>query len=277
MEPRLKALIVDDEYPARQELRGLLRNFPEVEVVGEATNAFEALQLIKSLPYSVLFVDVSIPGTSGIDLAREIQTLASPPWIVFTTAEQEHALDAFAVNAVDYLLKPLNEEKLSRALTKISFLNKRNRAALEILLNKRLAQGGSRPTKNNRGGFQTVLTRSHREADAPLGRIPLHKADKTILVDESEVYYANSDSGYVYIKLENEKLLSRYTLKELEGRLGHKDFFRAHRCYLVNLRRVKELIPDFKGAFELVVNDPEETRIPVSRRRARQLRQLLGM
>lgn len=273
MEPRLKTLIVDNEYPAREHLRTLLRSFPEVEVVGEATNASEALQLLNSLPYSLLFLDVSIPGTSGLDLARKIQkTFDAPPWIIFTSGTQEHALEAFTVNAVDYLLKPLDEAQLSRALAKISFLNKRTRAAAQKLLGTTQVNSLGKPVTS-----EAAVARNANNNDDSLGKVPLHKADKTLLVDENDIFFAKSDAGYVYIKLENDKLLSRYTLKELEDRLNPKVFYRTHRCYLVNLRKVKELIPDFKGAFELVVNDPQKTRIPVSRRRAKRLRQLLGM
>lgn len=274
MEPRLKTLIVDHEYPAREHLRTLLRHFPEVEVVGEATNASEALQLLNSLPYSLLFLDVSIPGTSGLDLARKIQkTFDAPPWIVFTSATQDHALEAFTVNAVDYLLKPLDDVQLERALSKISFLNRRTQAVAQKLLVNKEANSVSQPTTSEPKAAGSPVNKN----DDNLGKIPLHKADKTLLVDENDIFFAKSDAGYVYIKLENDKLLSRYTLKELEDRLNPRIFYRTHRCYLVNLRKVKELIPDFKGAFELVVNDPQKTRIPVSRRRAKRLRQLLGM
>src|SRR5690606_16338394 len=275
MEPRLKTLIVDHEYPAREHLRTLLRHFPEVEVVGEATNASEALQLLNSLPYSLLFLDVSIPGTSGLDLARKIQkTFDAPPWIVFTSATQDHALEAFTVNAVDYLLKPLDETQLSRALAKISFLNKRTQAAAQKLAAKQTNSSQAVAAGAGPGAAGSPL---NNNSDDYLGKIPLHKSAKTILLDEHDIYFAKSDGGYVYIKLETDRLLSRYTLKELEDRLNPKVFYRTHRCYLVNLRKVKELIPDFKGAFELVLNDPQKTRIPVSRRRAKRLRQLLGM
>lgn len=272
MEPRLKALIVDDEYPAREELRFLLRNFPQVEVVGEATNAAEALQLARSLPYAILFLDVRMPGASGLELARQVQDLEDLPWIVFTTAYEEHAFEAFSVNAVDYLLKPFDEKRLARTLDKISMLAaKKDRVLTDALLDTnrlpRDHEGKNSPPKGPAG----------KDRNGHLGRIPVHKADKTVLINENDIYYAASDDGYVYIKLQDEKLLSRYTLKELEERLWRQNFFRAHRCYLVNLQKVQELIPDFKGAFELVVNDVQKTRIPVSRRRAKRLRRVLGM
>lgn len=283
MESRLKTLIVSNEYSVRGSLRQLLQAFPEIQVVGEAANAEEAFQLIKSVPYSVLFIDVVMPGTSGLDLARKVQKLDKPPWIVFTAADQEHALEAFSVNAVDYLLQPVDEGQLERALSKITFLHARSRAATRLLTDEVGQNGGNHTTDAVTVFNQEQQIQNSPESQTqtgpvvPLGRIPLHKADKTILVDEQELYFAKSDDGYVNIKLENEKLQSRYTLKELESRLNSNSFFRTHRCYLVNLHKVKELIPDFKGAFEIVMNDRQNTRIPVSRRRAKQLRHLLGM
>ncbi|HEX3031746.1 MAG TPA: response regulator, partial [Bacillota bacterium] len=116
---KLKALIVDDEYPARKELRFLLQEFDNVEVVGEATNAQEALTLIKALDYSILFLDIQMPGMTGLELGLCIKELPNPPKIIFTSAYDEYAVEAFDVDAVDYLLKPIDEKRLARAIAKI--------------------------------------------------------------------------------------------------------------------------------------------------------------
>lgn len=274
---RFKALIIDDEYPAREELRYLLGSFPEVEVVGEATSATEAFQLARSLDYSILFLDILMPGKSGMELAREITQLNNPPLIVFTTAYEDFALEAFSVNAVDYLLKPYDEKRLAACMQKVMrMLNGRGTIPIK-------GPSGS-PGESKKDARESAKapptaapTAGNKKTSGYLSRIPVHKADKTILVDAREIVFINSADGYCSIKLHDEKLLSRYTLKDLQARLQNQNFFRAHRCYLVNLDKVKELIPDFKGAFDLVVNDSQNTRIPVSRRRAQQLRGLLGM
>ncbi|HHW44314.1 MAG TPA: response regulator, partial [Desulfotomaculum sp.] len=116
---KLKALIVDDEYPARQELRYALGNFENVEIVGEATNAQEALALIKALDYQVLFLDISMPGMNGLELGAAIQELPRQPQVIFVTAYDEYAVQAFEVNAVDYLLKPVDQARLKKAVDKV--------------------------------------------------------------------------------------------------------------------------------------------------------------
>ncbi|MGQ9826131.1 MAG: LytR/AlgR family response regulator transcription factor, partial [Desulfotomaculales bacterium] len=116
---KLKALIVDDEYPARQELRYALNEFSQIEIVGEATNAQEAMALIRALDYQVLFLDISMPGMSGLELGAAIRELPRPPYVIFVTAYDEYAVKAFDVDAVDYLLKPIEISRLKRAVDRV--------------------------------------------------------------------------------------------------------------------------------------------------------------
>ncbi|MDQ7789745.1 MAG: response regulator, partial [Clostridia bacterium] len=116
---KLRALIVDDEYPARQELRYILGKFEDIEIVGEAANASEALALIKALGYSILFLDISMPGMNGLELGAAIQEMEKPPYVIFVTAYDEYALRAFDVNAIDYILKPIEENRLRMAVNKV--------------------------------------------------------------------------------------------------------------------------------------------------------------
>jgi len=248
---KLKALIVDDEYPARQELRNLLASFTDVEVVGEATNAPEALQLTKALEHDILFLDIQMPGLNGLQMARELQQLPNPPCVIFTTAYEEYAVEAFEVSALDYLLKPFDEVRLARALEKVR----------RVIGNRGKSPG--RPA--NAPGIERI------------NRIPVEKWDKTVLINQDDIVYAYTEDDYVYIKLFNDKLLTRYTLKDLESRLASGGFFRTHRQYLVNLRKVREILPYFKGAFTLVVEDAQRTEIPVSRANVKKLKKLLGM
>ncbi|MFZ3373575.1 MAG: response regulator, partial [Desulfitobacteriaceae bacterium] len=116
---KLRALLVDDESPARKELRYLLQPFDDVQVVGEAANALEAMELINNLDYSVIFLDIDMPGINGIDLATQLREKTNPPAIIFTTAHEEYAFAAFAVNALDYLLKPIHTKRLEEAIIKV--------------------------------------------------------------------------------------------------------------------------------------------------------------
>ncbi|AGL01563.1 LytR/AlgR family response regulator transcription factor [Desulfoscipio gibsoniae] len=255
---KLKALIVDDEYPARQELRFLLSKFDNIEIVGEAANAQEALALVKALDYQVLFLDVSMPGMTGLELGAAIQELPKPPQVIFITAYDEYALKAFEVNAVDYLLKPVEPGRLKKAIDKV------------IKAYQEVAAGNEEnmPQENNRA--------KSGPSQIKIDRIPAEKTGKTVLVAESDIFYAFTEQDYIYIKTHNDKLMTRFTLKELEARLNPQVFFRTHRCYLVNLHKVKEIVPFFNGTYNLVVEDKEHSEVPVSRAQAKKLRKILG-
>lgn len=248
MSATAQCLIVDDESPARDELRFLLADLDDVTVVGEAATADEALMLARSVTYDVVLLDIHMPGLDGLELARRLASQCdSPPAIVFTTAHPDYAVEAFDVNAADYLVKPFDVERLQRAL----------RRAL-----------GSAPDPED--------PEEVGSGTAPVGRIPIHKGDRVVLVDEADIVYASAARGYSSLKLADERVLASFSLNELQERLSG-DFVRTHRSHLVNLRRVRELVSDYRGSLELVVGDRQGSRVPVARRRAADLRRLLGM
>ncbi|OIQ60031.1 sensory transduction protein LytR [Moorella thermoacetica] len=251
----LKALIVDDEYPARQELRFMLQEFKDIEIVGEATNAREALNLISALDYTILFLDINMPGMNGLELSRAIQERPGPPFIIFVTAYEEYALQAFEVNAVDYLLKPFDEKRLRQAINKV-------RRLVEQLQQPAAPAGEATPAAG-------VKVR--------LNRLPVEKEGKTILLDQDDLIYACTQGDNVYLKTSTGQYLTRFTLKELESRLDPRIFFRCHRCYIVNLNRVRELVPFFNGTYTLIMADKQQSEVPVSRNQARKLKRLLGI
>ncbi|MFZ5590208.1 MAG: LytR/AlgR family response regulator transcription factor [Bacillota bacterium] len=259
---KLKALIVDDEYPARQELRYALSNFNNIEIVGEATSAQEALALIKALDYQVLFVDISMPGMTGLELAAALQELPRQPYIIFVTAYDEYAVQAFEVNAVDYLLKPVEPGRLKKAIDKV------------VRLTQESAETAGEGQNVEGGG--PVSAPREQVGQIKIDRIPAEKQGKTVLVAESDIFYAFTEQDYIYIKTYADKLFTRFTLKELEARLNPAVFFRTHRCYLVNLHKVKEIVPFFNGTYNLVVDDKENSEVPVSRAQAKKLRKILG-
>jgi len=255
---KLKALIVDDEYPARQELRFLLSSFSDIEIVGEATNAHEALALIKALDYQVLFLDVSMPGMTGLELGAAIQELPKQPYVIFVTAYDEYAVQAFEVNAVDYLLKPVEPSRLKKAIDKV------------------VKSYQEAPPDNGEEAKTTAGKNKVDQSTIKIDRIPAEKQGKTVLVAESDIFFAFTEQDYIYIKTNNDKLLTRFTLKELEARLNPQVFFRTHRCYLVNLHKVREIVPFFNGTYNLVVEDKSNSEVPVSRAQAKKLRKILG-
>ncbi len=235
----LKALVVDDEAPARSELRYLLGEAGGVEIVGEAGNAVEALQLIKAIPYDVIFLDIQMPGLSGVQLAEVLSGLSRPPAIIFVTAHSEHAVKAFEVKATDYLVKPVELERLKLAVTRLE------------------------PVAE--------------QAPARVERIPVEKAGKKLLVSVEDILYVMAKDDYSYLYTEADRYLSTISLAQLEAKLEPVGFFRIHRRYLVNLARVKEVVPMYGGTLLLTLADSAATQIPVSRRRVPALKKALGL
>ncbi|MHB1322967.1 MAG: LytR/AlgR family response regulator transcription factor [Coriobacteriia bacterium] len=234
----LKALLVDDEVPARSELRYLLGEAGGVEVVGEAGSASEAFQLIRAIPYDVVFLDVNMPGLSGMELAEALSELKHPPSIVFVTAHSEHAVEAFEVAAVDYLVKPVEIRRLRMAV-------------------ERLAPATQAPVK--------------------VDRIPVEKGGRKLLLQVPDILHIMAKDDYSYIYTEGERYLSTLSLADLEHKLEPQGFFRVHRRYLVNLGQVGEVAPMYGGTMELTLKDSAHTKVPVSRRRAPMLKRALGL
>lgn len=236
----IKAILVDDEAPARSELRFLLDETKQVEVVAEAANVREAIERLKDKGADVLFLDISMPSADGLQLAEALNRLKYPPAIVFVTAYSEHAARAFDVNAVDYLLKPVETDRLLRAIQKVK---------LHI---SQFSQG--------------------QQAE----RIPVEKSGKKLLVSTDKIHYIMAKDDYSYLHTEADRYLSTVSLAQLEAKLEPFGFFRVHRRYLVNLSSVEEITPVNGGTLMLTLTGEEES-IPVSRRRVASLKKALGL
>ncbi|MCX8006703.1 MAG: LytTR family DNA-binding domain-containing protein [Coriobacteriia bacterium] len=234
----IKALVVDDEAPARSELRYLLEEAGGVEVIGEASNAQEAMQLIRAIPYDVVFLDIDMPGVSGMQLAEALGQAERPPAVVFVTAHSEHAVKAFEVAAVDYLVKPVELKRLQAAIARL------------------------RPAE---------------EAPARVERIPVEKGGRKLLIGVSDIYYVMAKDDYSYIFTDGERFLSTMSLSQLESRLEPQGFFRVHRRFVVNLAQVREVVPMYGGTMLLTLKDTAGTQVPASRRRVPALKKALGL
>jgi DNA-binding LytR/AlgR family response regulator len=252
-EPRLRALIVDDEYAAREELRHLLKSFPEIEVIGDTAAQDEALELLRNINYDLCFIDIIMPGGSGLNLVKELPRISHRPAVIFVTAYPDYAVEAFDLEAVDYLLKPFDEVRLERALQRV--IDRGSEGAM-----REHAEIGSAPTPASEHAFD---------------KIPVPLRDRTILIDVEDVAYAAAARGYSYLVTLRRRYLVPYSLAELERRFSGRGFFRAHRAYLINLRKAHALEPDFAGALHVVM-EGDIGRVPLSRRRARSFRKLLG-
>lgn len=236
----LKAIIVDDEAPARSELRFLLDELGQTEVVAEASSVREAIEKLKEYPCDVMFLDINMPEATGMKLAEALQRLKYPPVIVFVTAYSEFAIDAFKVNAVDYLLKPVETERLAHSIARV-----RENVALHMQAQKS-------------------------------ERISVEKGGKKILISIDNIRFVMARDDYAYLQTDTDRYFSTVSLAQLEKRLDGHGFFRVHRGYLVNLAMVEEVESVSGGTLLLTLNGVED-KIPVSRRRVSLLKKALGI
>ena len=257
----LRALIVDDEYPAREEVRYQLERYENIKIVGEAATVDAALALIKAIDYELVFLDINFPSSNGINLGLEIKKLQNPPQIIYITAYEEYAVKAFDVNAIDYILKPVDPDKLRRAIERVEH-------ALDV--NAKIP----RETQSDSGSAAGAATAQNASV---VSRLSGEKNGNIKLIDINEIYFAYSEDSYIFIRTFDDVMITRYTMAGLEDKLAEKNFFRAHRCYLINLDKIKEISPMFKGACMLIMSDKSNSRIQVSRRKAGELKELFDL
>jgi two-component system response regulator LytT len=234
----LRIFIVDDEAPARRELRFLLEQIPGVEVAGEAANGTAALKGIRDAKPDLVFLDIQMPGLSGLDLAQFLNELPVRPLLVFATACQEHALEAFEVDAVDYLCKPFTRERVAKAVAKAA----------------RILAATAAPPETDQS-----------KCNDPCRKIPLYRGETIIPTSPEVIVFVRAEEGEVVVHTIEGTYRTRCTLGSLEQKLAAAGFFRSHRSYLVNSNRVREVIPWFNGSYKLIMGDKERTEIPVSR------------
>jgi DNA-binding LytR/AlgR family response regulator len=269
----LKALIVDDEAPARSELRFLLAEAGGVEVVGEASDASEALQLIAAIEYDVVFVDVEMPGLSGLDLAEALPIAKPSPAVIFVTAYSEHALEAFEVAATDYIVKPVSLDRLRRALARIAAA----RGGAEAGARADAPDAAPGDPRMEDPEQRPLGPRAAPEGAVRIERVAVGKGDRTLLIAAEDILYVEAEDDYSRVHTTHGRYLSGVSLSVLQTRLEPLGFFRVHRSYLVDLGRVREVLPMYGGTLMLVLSDAAGTQIPVSRRRVAALKLALGM
>jgi two-component system response regulator LytT len=257
--PKIAALIVDDEQPARDEIAFLLKAFPDVDVVGQGRNGVEAINLIRELEPQVVFLDVQMPGLDGFGVIKKLlEKKARLPFFVFVTAYDHYAVQAFEVNAIDYLLKPIAKPRLERALVKVRRWLDSAEPTLEKLDRLvQLVEGGPAPQRSK------LLVKSG-------GRL--------VLVNSDDIVYASIEDGVITVVTRDLEGQSNFrTVEELQSNLDPNAFWRVHRSYLVNINRIKEVVPWFKSSYQLKMDDRKQTEIPVSRAQTRRLRELLNL
>ena len=254
----LSALIVDDEQLARDELAFLLKSVGDVDVIAQGRNGLEAVNLIKEHSPDLVFLDVQMPGLDGFGVIKKLMDKKLPlPQIVFATAYDQYAVKAFEVNAIDYLLKPFDKARVVQSVKKARQKLEKPLAGDERIdaLVKMLEQKPQQPSK-----------------------VLLKAAGRLLLVDQKDICYASIEDGVITVfTTAFEGQSNCRTLEELLASLDPSLFWRAHRSYLVNINRIREVVPWFKSSYQLRMDDKKQSEVPVSRAQTKRLRELFGL
>jgi two-component system LytT family response regulator len=245
----MRAIIVDDERLARNELKRLLENFPSVEVIGEAANTDEASQLIEELQPDVVFLDIQMPGKTGFEWLEEWDGFL--PEIIFTTAFDEYALKAFEVNALDYVLKPIELARLSESIQK-----------LESRFQRPASTEKSVTANHVLGGNDQIFVKD---------------GEKCWFVRLDRVRLCESMGNYVRLFFDDQKPLVLKSLNSLEERLDPKLFFRCNRKHIVNLNFIEKIEPWFSGGLQVTLKGEKAEKIEISRRQSIRFKELLSL
>lgn len=249
----MKSLIIDDEAPARSRLRRLLAAHPQIEIIGEAHDGLEALEQIERSRPDLIFLDVQMPGLTGFQVLQSLPPDAPMPLVVFVTGFDEHALSAFEANAIAYLLKPVEDERLAQAVDRAHGLHAYAARRIEEQRQIERVIGSTPPT--------------------PLRQIVGRKRGRILLLQPDEVFFFQVEDGIVKAHTADDVYWVNYQLNDLEAGLPEAVFFRARRSVIANLTKIKDIKPYFKSSFLLTMNDPAHTEIQVSERQAKVLRQ----
>jgi two-component system, LytTR family, response regulator LytT len=257
----LSALIVDDEQLARDELLFLLRSVDDIDVVAQGKNGVEGVNLIREHSPDLVFLDVQMPGIDGFGVIKKLLDRKVPlPQVIFATAFDQYAVKAFEVNAVDYLLKPFDKKRVMQAVEKAKSRIKDSTASPQDKLDSlvRLLESQSQRAQTNK-----VMIRS---------------AGRLMLVDQKDICFASIEDGVISVfTAQMEGHSNCRTLEELLESLDPNLFWRAHRGFVVNINRIKEVVPWFKSSYQLRMDDKKQTEVPVSRAQTKRLRELFNL
>ena len=254
----ISAVIVDDEQLAREELAYLLKDC-DVDVVAQGKNGVEAVNLVKETSPDIVFLDVQMPGLDGFGVLKKLlDRKVAMPQIVFATAFDQYAVKAFEVNAVDYLLKPFDKQRVAQAVEKA----------------KKKIGSATTPTDQ----LDALVKMLEQQQRPQAAKVLLKSAGRLLLVDQKDICYASIEDGIITVVATNMEGQSNCrTLEELLDSLDSNVFWRAHRSYLVNIQRIKEVVPWFKSSYQIRMDDKKQAEIPVSRAQTKRLRELFNL
>jgi two-component system LytT family response regulator/two-component system response regulator LytT len=250
----LTTVVVDDEKLACDELAFLLKDFPEVDVIATGSNGLEAVDLIRKLEPELVFLDVNMPGLDGLGVIRRLREKeAEMPHFIFVTAYDQYAVEAFRLEAMDYLLKPVDRGRLAETIDR----------ARRAIHDKAVPESPAAPKP---------------AATATRTKLMVRANNRYLIVDANDVIYATIDNGLITLVTTNFEGHSNYrTIEDLQASLNREMFWRVHRSYLVNINRIKEVVPWFKSSYQLRMDDKKQSEVPVSRVQTRRLRELFKL
>lgn len=240
---RVKTVIIDDEQPICDEIEYLLKQHIDIDVAAKFTNPLEALEYISEQGCDLVFADIKMPGLSGLEFAKRLSVLRTAPLVVFVTAFQEHALEAFDTPAVGYITKPIMEDKLARLMSKV----------------------------------RCLIERTYQAGRPAVSKICVTTGGKIIPLDKNEIVLAYVKDKDVFVRTKTSEYMATLTLQEIENILDGSNFLRVHRQYIVNLDMVREIIPWFHGSYLLRMDDCRQEEVPVSRAKTKVLKNILGL
>jgi two-component system response regulator LytT len=257
----INTIIVDDEKPARDELAFLLKAFPEINLIGQGKNGVEAVALIKEHLPDLVFLDVKMPGLDGFGVLKKlVERKMKLPHVVFATAFDQYAVQAFDVSAVDYVLKPFDKARIAKAIARARKILETHTSAAD-----RLEQ------------LVTQLE-AGRQNSSPPAKLLVKSQQRLLLVDAEDFIFAAIQDGLISVTARDFEGTSNYrTLEELNASLDSESFWRPHRSFLVNIHHIKEVVPWFKSSYMLKMNDKKQSEIPVSRAQTKRLRELFKL
>ena len=258
----INTLIVDDEKPARDELAFLLKGFPEINLIGQGKNGLEAVNLIKEHSPDLVFLDVQMPGLDGFGVLKKlVERKARVPHVVFATAFDHYAVQAFDVNAVDYVLKPFDKSRIAKAIARA----------------RREMEAETSPAERLEKLVSQLAAPRPAVSSAP-AKLLIKSQQRLLLVDAEDLVFATIADGLITVCAREADGTSNYrTLEEMHAALDADAFWRPHRSYLVNIHHIKEVVPWFKSSYMLKMNDKKQTEVPVSRQQTKRLRELFKL
>jgi two-component system response regulator LytT len=273
----ISALIIDDEQLARDELAYLLEAATDVDVVAQAANGIEAVELIEEHHPDLVFLDVQMPGLDGFAVIQRVMerhrkqkngSAWSLPQFVFATAYDQYAVRAFDVNAVDYLLKPFDRVRVDKALERVR--GRMTNGAVAV------SAGGESPIESQLDALLSLLKSPQGSARA--AKLIVQAGSRLLLVDQAEICFAEIEEGVIRVVTQQFEGQSKCrTIEELLDQLDPTVFWRAHRSFVVNINQIREVVPWFKSTYQLRMNDKKQTEIPVSRAQTKRLRELFNL